>query len=117
MRWAVVEALPTGRLQWGVFAVNTVGSFLLGVIAAVSLHPQRRNRALTAAAGLGFCGSLTTFSTLAVSVASDLRTDAAGDGLVRLAVSVSAGIAAAWTGWHFTRSVVPSLDPAASEIT
>lgn len=53
----------------GIFAVNLLGSLLLGVLAGgVLFHDW--STAWTAVAGTGFCGGFTTFST--VSVASVL---------------------------------------------
>jgi CrcB protein len=100
VRWLVVDVAPHGALDWGVLIVNTLGSLLLGMIAAMALHPERRTNPLVIAAGAGFCGSLTTFSTLAVSVADELRDGSASTGLVRLAVSLATGLVAASVGWH-----------------
>jgi CrcB protein len=52
-RAAVGQALP---VPWGTLAVNVFGAFLLGVV--VTRSPRFW--------GTGFCGALTTFSTLQV---------------------------------------------------
>lgn len=49
------------RLPLGTIAVNVVGSFLLGLLAALSLGGSA-----AALLGTGFCGGLTTFSAFAV---------------------------------------------------
>ncbi len=49
------------RWPWGTLLVNLVGSFLLGVLSALAL-----GGAGTALLGTGFCGGLTTYSSLAV---------------------------------------------------
>lgn len=53
-RWAPV-------FPFGTFIVNVVGSALLGIFAAV----WSDSSSLTALFGIGFCGSLTTFSSFA----------------------------------------------------
>jgi len=53
-RWD--DRLPTGTL-----AVNVLGSFLLGLLAAMSVSGQ-----LAALLGTGFCGGFTTYSAFAV---------------------------------------------------
>lgn len=52
--------LPVGTLL-----VNLVGSFLLGLLTALSLDQQ-----LLALLGTGFCGGLTTYSAFAVQTRS-----------------------------------------------
>jgi CrcB protein len=54
-----------GAFPWGTFAVNVVGSFLLGVIVGLDRSGHLSGRAYTAL-GAGFCGSFTTLSTHAV---------------------------------------------------
>lgn len=48
-------------LPWGTFLVNVLGSFLLGLISALSLGQNA-----AALLGIGFCGGFTTYSALAV---------------------------------------------------
>lgn len=45
---------------WGTFTANMIGSFLLGLLAAASLHASHD---LLALLGTGLCGALTTYST------------------------------------------------------
>lgn len=52
------------RFPWPTFLVNVVGSFLLGLIAAIFRnHPQPLWWILL---GTGFCGGFTTFSTFSL---------------------------------------------------
>ncbi len=50
-----------GRLPWGVAVVNVVGSFVAGLALGLPLDPSWQLVVLG-----GFCGGLTTFSTLSV---------------------------------------------------
>ena len=64
-------ASETG-FPFGTLFVNALGSFILGVAAALcsgAFLPQ----IIYVAIGVGFCGSLTTFSTLAVDLQRFLR--------------------------------------------
>ena len=74
-RAKVVEALPRhdGQWPWATFAVNIVGAFLLGYFATrlqerLPLSAYRRPLL-----GTGFCGALTTFSTMQVELLRDAR--------------------------------------------
>ena len=65
VRWAAVETVPSSTSwPWATFLVNLAGCALLGWL--VNSGPLTRFRL---AASAGFCGSLTTFSGLAVEIA------------------------------------------------
>ena len=51
------------ELPWGTLVVNVSGSFLLGLLAAMSL-----SESALALLGVGFCGGFTTYSAFAVQV-------------------------------------------------
>ncbi|WP_226022192.1 fluoride efflux transporter FluC [Halomicrobium salinisoli] len=54
-------AAAVERNQWDTLTVNVLGSFLLGALVAVPA-----GESLLLAAGTGFCGAFTTFSSFAV---------------------------------------------------
>ena len=105
LRWAVFTSVDAGRFPWPVLVVNVAGSLMLGVLLAEEWsHPQAR-LLLHDAGGIGFCGSLTTFSTFSVEVV-----DLARDGDVRTAAvyavaSVVGTIAAVLVGAGVFRRV------------
>lgn len=58
---ASVGLAGRGRIPWGVLVVNVGGSFIAGLALGLPLDPTVKLIVLT-----GFCGGLTTFSTLSV---------------------------------------------------
>ena len=92
-RWAVLT--PTDGAAWALVTVNSVGAFVLGLLAHGLLQGDPRRRLVL---GVGFCGAFTTFSTLAVDVAGDLDRGAPGAAMLLLTVSLAAGVAAASLG-------------------
>jgi CrcB protein len=59
-----VQDLSGGRFPWGTFVVNISGSFLLGVIFALSVDRAVLAPEVRVPLMIGFIGSYTTFSTL-----------------------------------------------------
>ena len=82
---------------WGTFAVNVLGSFLIGLLVGLMskgvLSPEMKLLLVT-----GFCGGFTTFSTFANESFSMMK---AGDVLLTalyVGASVIIGILAFWGG-------------------
>lgn len=93
---------------WAVLTVNLAGSVLLGaVIAAWVDHPTTSLAELGLATSTGFCGALTTFSTLAVDVASRVRADEWSAAAAWGVGSLVAGAAAAGLGAVVARTSGP----------
>ena len=78
---------------WSLVTVNSAGAFLLGFIVRSKVGSQ----GLRLGVGVGFCGALTTFSTLALDLATRLDeghlNDAAGFAVVTVAIGVAAAVA------------------------
>lgn len=66
VRYALLSIAPQ-RAVGVIVAVNLVGSALAGSIAALALTE------LTASVIIGFCGGMTTFSTIAVQIVNTAR--------------------------------------------
>jgi CrcB protein len=96
VRAGVVEAWTpeAGHWPWATFVVNVAGAALLGWIAA------RRSAADPARAlvGTGFCGALTTFSTMQVEVVHMLDASRVALALLYVSGSVAAGLLSAAVG-------------------
>jgi CrcB protein len=85
-----VVARREGGVPVGMLAVNTVGSGLFGLFAALSLGD-----AAWALLGTGFCGAFTSFSTFAVQAVD--RPARAGAGYVVATTVLAVGACA--LGW------------------
>lgn len=89
---ASVSLAGRGRIPWGVLVVNVAGSFIAGLALGLPLDPTAKLIVLT-----GFCGGLTTFSTLSVDtlqlILDGKRRAAAANVLLTLALGTPAVLA------------------------
>lgn len=85
-------AIPGALLRWRLennFIANMLGCLVLGMVLAQS----ERRRRLILGAGIGFCGSLTTFSSWMLDLARSLLAGRPWDSLVVLMASLLGGLA------------------------
>lgn len=93
LRAGLGEALPDPGVgwPWATFLVNVAGAALLGYWFTTLPHTRYRRPLLTT----GFCGALTTFSTVQVELLEMLDAGRVGLAFLYVAVSVAAGLLAA----------------------
>ena len=93
LRAGLAEALPApgSGWPWATFVVNIVGAALLGYWFTTLPHTSYRRPLLTT----GFCGALTTFSTVQVELLGMLDAGRTGLAVLYVAISVAAGLAGA----------------------
>ncbi|MFC5753096.1 fluoride efflux transporter FluC [Actinomadura rugatobispora] len=89
-----VQARHDTVFPWGTFIVNAAGSGLLGFLAAA----LPSGHGLTALAGTGFCGALTTYSTFGYETLRLAEEGARMFALLNAAASIAAGLGAAYCG-------------------
>jgi fluoride exporter len=95
-RVGLSQAFPTtaGQWPWVTFAINLVGSFLLGYIVT---HLQQGSQLSTLRRPLlttGLCGTFTTFSTVQVELLHMIDRDHYGLALLYITASVLGGLLA-----------------------
>ncbi len=101
LRAGLAEAFPpgAGEWPWATFAVNVTGAALLGYWFTTLSHASYRRPLLTT----GFCGALTTFSTVQLELVEMIDAGRAGLAVLYLAVSLAAGLAGAHAATAFGR--------------
>ena len=90
-RAGLAEALPSPGVgwPWATFVVNVVGAALLGYWFTTLPHTRYRRPLLTT----GFCGALTTFSTVQVELLGMIEAGRFALACLYLGSSVAAGLA------------------------
>ena len=89
---------PSGSIPWAIVTVNTAGAFVLALLLVLVLEVLPPSTYLRPALGTGFCGALTTFSSVAVAVDQLVAGGSAVAALVYLLLSLVAGLAAVGLG-------------------
>ena len=88
-----VQSRHDGVFPRGIFVVNVLGSFVLGLLVGVAAPP-----AVAALLGTGFCGAFTTWSTLAQDTVSLARSGNRRAAVLNAIGSVLVGSVAAALG-------------------
>jgi CrcB protein len=100
----LVRSRHDSVFPWGTLTVNTVGSLILGVTAAVSTGLASWILTLI---GTGFCGALTTFSTFGYETIRMATKGSLLEAFANCVVSVLLGAVACAGGWALTEAILP----------
>jgi fluoride exporter len=106
-------AAPAG-FPWGTFAVNVIGSLLIGILMVVVTDVWSAHPLVRPFAGVGILGGFTTFSTYVVDIQRMVGHDAGGTALAYLFATLAGAVGAVWVGMTATRSLIDRFQPAAS---
>ena len=111
LRWAVLTTVDGGAFPWPVLVVNVAGSLLLGALLAEEWSQPSTRLLLHDAGGIGFCGSLTTFSTFSVGVVDLARDGSYAIAATYVVASLAATITAVVAGAAGLRHLRPATSP------
>ena len=92
---AYLVLVNASGFPWGTLAVNYIGSFVIGIIAAANPSQDARLLLMT-----GVCGGFTTFSAFSLDTVSMMREGQVSRALAYVAASLVGCIAATWLGFR-----------------
>ena len=107
-------AVPGALLRWQVslhlgdqnLLVNVLGAALLGLLAGLPAAPRRQ-----LLLGIGFCGSVTTFSSWMLAAMQQISAGDWGAALGLLGLTLGLGLGAAALGFSLGRWLKPPVPP------
>ncbi len=99
-----LESKILSSFPYGTFAVNLIGSFILGMLIGSTIRdtitPEARLLLAT-----GFCGGFTTFSTFSYEFFAMIQDGQFHLGLAYIMVSLIGGLIAIWAGILVTKLI------------
>jgi CrcB protein len=108
VRYALGRAIPAGpaSFPWATFIANLAGAAVIGVVITLAVERLPHRAHLRPFLGVGFCGGLTTFSTLVVQGVQLGRHGHPALAAADLVGTVVAGLASAALAVAATRRVL-----------
>jgi CrcB protein len=102
---AAIAVLTGPRFPWGTLLINVLGSFVIGLVAAVTLLPARvaMHPDVRVFLMVGICGGFTTFSAFSLQTLELLQSGAVGAALGYMTGSLLLCVGAVWVGWLLGR--------------
>lgn len=92
-----VQSRHDAVFPWGTFAVNVIGSLILGLITG-AVSAGGASPGVQLAVGTGFCGALTTYSTFSYETLRLLEGDARFLAVANVVAGIVAAVGAAFLG-------------------
>lgn len=80
------------------FAINVLGSFVIGVIAALAAKDSWLDPQIVLFLKVGICGGFTTFSSFALETADMLKSGSEATAVLYVSLSMVIGVAAVFAG-------------------
>jgi CrcB protein len=100
-----VQARHDSVFPWGTFAVNVVGSLVLGFTAGAVTTADGPDWVLTLV-GTGFCGALTTFSTFGFETVRLVEDGSLVEAGLNIAASLVMAMVACVAGWSLAAALL-----------
>jgi fluoride exporter len=100
-----VAALTGPRFPYGTLLINILGSFVIGVVAGITLTPARMGMHPDVRIFLmvGICGGFTTFSSFSLQTLELIQTGDVVPAALYIAGSVTLCVLFVWFGWWLGR--------------
>lgn len=108
-RYLLTQAIMrvnAGGFPWGTFAVNILGSTILGLLAGLFAHRVTPSPALQAFLITGILGGFTTFSAFSLDVVTLMERGQGAVALAYAALSVILSVAGLYAGLVIARGVL-----------
>jgi len=100
-----ISEATRGGFPWGTLAINTSGSFLLGLLAALTIDRSLLSPEIRGPVMIGFIGAYTTFSTWMLESWRLVESGSWAPALANLGGSAALGLVAVFAGLAVGRAI------------
>jgi fluoride exporter len=100
LRYAAAIFITAKHFPAATFAVNIAGSFIIGVVLALSVKDESFLNNWKLFLATGICGGFTTFSAFSAENVALLQNGKHAIALLYITLSIVLGIGAAWSGYN-----------------
>lgn len=104
LRYTAGLLIDARSFPWPAFVVNIIGSFVIGLVFAMSTRDEAFLNNWKLFLGTGICGGFTTFSAFSLDNMELLQSGKVGLAFIYIAVSILLGIAAVFFGYQMMRN-------------
>jgi CrcB protein len=108
LRWLLagaVQRLAGGPFPWGTFAVNALGSFLIGFLFVYMVERSAASELWRLALTVGLLGALTTFSTYSLESMRLLQSGAIAMAMANVLGQILVCMSLTWLGIQLARGL------------
>lgn len=99
VRYAAYLLITAKNFPFATLSVNIIGSFVIGLVLALSIKDESFLNNWKLFLATGICGGFTTFSAFSAENVVLLQSEKYALALLYIVASIIAGIAAAWFGF------------------
>jgi len=104
LRYGSHLLLNTRLFPWATFAVNILGSFIIGVVFAMSIREEPLPEGWKLFLATGICGGFTTFSAFSLENLGLMQSGKFGMALTYIILSIILGISATFLGYQLIKN-------------
>ncbi|MEO6253877.1 MAG: fluoride efflux transporter CrcB [Ferruginibacter sp.] len=100
LRYAAGLLISSKYFPYATLAVNIIGSFIIGIVFAMSIKEEGLSAPWKLFLATGICGGFTTFSAFSLENMELLQNGKAGMAIIYIMLSILLGIIAAFLGYQ-----------------
>ncbi|MEO7306423.1 MAG: fluoride efflux transporter CrcB [Ferruginibacter sp.] len=105
LRYTTGLLINSKYFPYATLAINIIGSFIIGIVFAMSIKEEGLSNQWKLLLATGICGGFTTFSAFSLENMELLQSGKTGMAVIYIVLSIVLGILAAFLGYYLSREL------------